>query len=140
MNSLPVPPSGGSPGDGPSGEARGPDQRLGRSRRLTRSSCFQEAFAQQRKWVGRTMVLWLRSGDDAALRLGVVSSRKVGGAVQRTRARRLLRDVFRRNRHRLTGPVDVVLVARAAILRAPPAAREADFLSLARAAGIMADL
>ncbi len=86
------------------------------------------------------MVLWLRSGDDAALRLGVVSSRKVGGAVQRTRARRLLRDVFRRNRHRLTGPVDVVLVARAAILRAPPAAREADFLSLARAAGIMADL
>jgi len=95
-----------------------PDQRLGRSRRLTRSIHFQEAYNQGRRWVGRLMVLWLRTGEGAALRLGVVAGRKVGGAVARSRAKRLLREAYRRERHRLSGDVDVVLVARRAIVNA----------------------
>lgn len=83
------------------------------------------------------MVLWRREGEGAALRLGVVTSRKVGGAVQRARARRLLRDVFRRNRHRLSGSYDVVLVARASILRADAAAIEADFMVTVAQAGLV---
>ncbi len=95
-----------------------PDQRLGRRQRIARSSEFREAYAQGRKFVGRTMVLWLREGEGAALRLGVVTGVKVGGSVQRSRARRLLREAYRRNRYRLFGKVDVVLVARRAILDA----------------------
>ncbi len=83
------------------------------------------------------MVLWRREGEGAALRLGVVTSRKVGGAVQRARARRLLRDVFRRNRHRLSGSYDVVLVARASILRASSAAIETDFMVTVAQAGLV---
>jgi len=82
------------------------------------------------------MVLWLRSGDDAGLRLGVVTSRKVGGAVQRVRARRLLREVFRINRHLLRGPYDVVLVARGHVLNAGSAAIRAEFMDLANKAGV----
>jgi ribonuclease P protein component len=136
MNGLPVPPSGGSPEGEKGGQTRGPDQRLGRERRLTRSTDIQETFAQQQKWVGRFMVLWLRSGEKAELRLGVVSSRKVGGAVQRVRARRLLREVYRRNRHKLTGHFDVVLVARGNILKAESEAIEREFLALAGQAGV----
>jgi len=80
------------------GDAAGPDHGLPRARRLTRTSGFQEAYGQGRKFVGRYMVLFLRSGPDAALRLGVVSSRKVGGAVARNRARRRIREVFRHER------------------------------------------
>ena len=44
------------------------------------------------------MVLFLRAAPDASLRLGVVASKKVGNAVERARAKRRLREAFRRHR------------------------------------------
>jgi ribonuclease P protein component len=136
MSGLPVPSDGDLSPGGADGQTRGPDQRLGRAQRLTRSTDFDDTYSQQRKWVGRFMVLWLRSSDDASWRLGVVSSRKVGGAVQRVRARRLLREVFRRHRYQLQGRFDVVLVARASILTAAWTAIESEFLTLVQKAGV----
>ncbi|HOW96528.1 MAG TPA: ribonuclease P protein component [Kiritimatiellia bacterium] len=119
------------------GSRRAPDAVLGRERRLIRSALFREAYDQGRRQFGRCMVLWLRSGEGAALRLGVVTGRKVGGAVQRNRARRRLREAFRRNRHRFAGTWDVVLVARRAALDASWDDLSAELLSLARKAGLM---
>ncbi len=82
------------------------------------------------------MVAWFRTGPDAALRLGVVTSRKVGGAVARNRARRRLRDVFRRNREGLRTDVDVVLVARRGADSAPFHALKDEWLRLAKQAGL----
>ncbi|MGE9295356.1 MAG: ribonuclease P protein component [Puniceicoccales bacterium] len=45
-------------------------------------------------------------------RLGVIASRRVGGAVQRNRAKRMLREAFRLNQHHLPEHCDVILVAR----------------------------
>lgn len=114
-----------------------PDRGLSRSQRLTRSIHFQETFAQGRSFVGRYMVLWVRDGDDGALRLGLVSSRKVGNAVARNKARRRLREAWRLNRHRLSGRVDVVLVARRAIERASAEAVEEELLRLCGQAGVL---
>lgn len=83
------------------------------------------------------MVLYLLSRPEGALRLGVVTGRKVGGAVQRNRARRVLREAFRRNRFRMQGQADVVLVARAALLTTDWADVEAELLTLARRAEIL---
>jgi ribonuclease P protein component len=55
---------------------------------------------------------WLPAKE---LRLGVVTSRKVGSAVIRSRARRFLREVFRQHQHEVTEPVSMVLVARKSI-------------------------
>ena len=115
-----------------------PDQKLGRQRRLTATRDFQETYAQGRSWRGRVMVLWLRSGEGVALRLGVVASRKVGGAVQRARAKRRLRSVYRLHRDRLQGPYDVVLIARYGMPYAPWRIVVEDLLQLARKAGILA--
>jgi ribonuclease P protein component len=79
---------------------------------------FQEAFRQNRKQVGRYVVLWSRAGEDAGCRLGVVASRKVGNSVARSRAKRRMREWFRLNRHRILGNEDVILVARRGILTA----------------------
>jgi ribonuclease P protein component len=50
-----------------------------------------------------------------ASRLGVVTSKKIGDAVARSRARRLLRECFRLHQRDLARPVDLVLVARPSI-------------------------
>ncbi|MDD2237651.1 MAG: ribonuclease P protein component [Kiritimatiellae bacterium] len=108
-----------------------PRQTLSRAQRITQSGEIREAYAQGHKAVGSCMVLWTRAGGNAQLRLGVVASRKVGNAVARARAKRLLREVYRTHRAGLAGHVDVVLVARHAILRAPWNDVVQDFRSLA---------
>lgn len=97
----------------------GPDRGLSRTRRLKHNAAFQAAYRQGRKYIGQYMVLFRLVSPEASIRLGVVSSRKVGGAVQRNRARRRLREAFRLNRDAFTGTADVVLVARSAVLEAP---------------------
>jgi len=62
-------------------------------------------------------------------RLGITVTRKLGGAVRRNRTKRLLREVFRRNRHRLTPALDVVVNARRGIEERSYAELEAEFVS-----------
>jgi len=114
---------------------------LSKKQRLTKASLFREAFAQKRSFVGRLMVLWLREGEGAALRLGVVTSKKVSNrAVDRNLGRRRLREAFRANREQFTGEVDVVIIARRNILDASQTEVEAELLRLARKAGLSGNL
>lgn len=97
---------------------RQPDLRLSRRQRLTEQRQFERTYAQKRRFIGRFMLLWCSTGEDAALRLGVVASRRIGPAVWRNRAKRRLREVFRLNRPNFQGKMDVVLVARRAVVKA----------------------
>jgi ribonuclease P protein component len=80
---------------------------------------------------------WLALPADARTRLGVITSRKIGPATVRNRARRLLRETFRRHQHDLSGPATIVLVARPSIAGKPFAAVERDFLAALRNAGLL---
>lgn len=67
---------------------------------------------------GGAMVLRaLPRGDDGPVRLAVVASRKLGGAVDRNRARRRLREALRHTA--LPAGVDLVVVAKSPALTAP---------------------
>jgi ribonuclease P protein component len=61
-------------------------------------------------------------------RVGITVTRKVGGAVARNRARRVVREVFRRHHRRLSPPIDLVVNVRASLLEQPVAAVEREFL------------
>jgi ribonuclease P protein component len=80
------------------------------------SSKYARIFALKRSVYGRTLVMWVTRGTDAGRRAGVVvSKRTFRRAVDRNRAKRLLREAFRLSRHRLAPDVDVILIARAGI-------------------------
>ncbi|MEN7972840.1 MAG: ribonuclease P protein component [Verrucomicrobiota bacterium] len=118
----------------------GLDRCLSKKHRLTQSSLFSETFSQNRKWVGRNMVLWLRSGEGASLRLGVITSKKVHlRANKRNLARRRLREAYRNLRPWFSGDLDVLLVGRRNILGAEREDILREMLKLAQKAGIITD-
>lgn len=89
----------------------------------------------RRKRAGERLVVHvLDRGDELPARLAVVASRRVGGAVQRNRAKRLLREAARTWSF---GPgVDVVLVARASCARSGFAEVARDLDAAVQALGI----
>jgi ribonuclease P protein component len=80
---------------------------------------------------------WSQLPDGASPKLGVVTSRKIGSAVTRSRARRLLRESFRLHQHEFAQPVELVLVARPSIAGRGFAEVEKDFLAALNRAGLM---
>lgn len=123
---------------GPAPGAASRSQSLSRKQRLSLAADFQEAFTGE-AFAGRFLVLRLRRGPAAALRLGVIAGKRaLNRSVDRTRAKRLLREAYRLNRARLAGACDVVLIARSMIRGATRQDVEEDFLKQARRAGLMA--
>ena len=93
--------------------------------------------AGERLAVGCLIANWQRLPADSPSRLGVVTARRIGGAVVRNRARRLLRETFRVHQHDLAAPVDLVLVARPSIAGKRFADVERDFLTTLRKARML---
>jgi ribonuclease P protein component len=84
--------------------------------RLRRTSDVQRVYREGKSWAHPLLVLVTRPNGLNLSRVGVAASRKLGGAVARNRAKRLLREAARRLYPRLKAGWDVMLIARAQIL------------------------
>jgi ribonuclease P protein component len=107
-----------------------PSHTLPQARRLRRRGEFQRVFDTGRRSHGRFLTLVAAPGPGPSTRLGVVASRKLGGAVVRNRAKRLIREMFRTSTD--AGPLDLVVIPRTALLEAPRPALDQDFQSALR--------
>jgi ribonuclease P protein component len=87
-----------------------------RRRRLSRSAEFERVYRQGRSKGNRFLVLYAFPREapyrDEGPRLGLSVSRRVGGAVDRTRVKRVLREAFWEEARRLPAGSDYVVVAR----------------------------
>ena len=93
-----------------------------RRRRLSRSAEFERVYRQGRSKGNRYLVLYAfprpaEGDDDEGPRLGLTVSRRVGGAVERTRVKRVLREAFWAEAERLAPESDYVIVARPEVSR-----------------------
>jgi ribonuclease P protein component len=89
---------------------------------------FELIYQTGFKRSGRLMTLFTREREDGVARLGIAATRKMGGAVERNRAKRVVREVFRH--HKPAGAIDVVVSPRRELLDAPLERVEAEFRSL----------
>ncbi|HET7745839.1 MAG TPA: ribonuclease P protein component [Vicinamibacteria bacterium] len=93
----------------------GADERFRPHERLRSAGQFRRVLKVGIRVDGPLFGLVAAVGERPFPRLGLTASRRVGGAVARNRAKRLLRETFRRNKPEL-GAIDLVLVAKPEIV------------------------
>ena len=84
--------------------------------RLTRSTDFKRVRRTGKSYAHPFVVLVVQASEAPRVRVGVTAGRSVGGAVQRNRAKRLLREAMRPLLPILLPGWDLILIARPALL------------------------
>ena len=103
-------------------------QGLTASERVRRRREFERIYDAGFRIHGRLMTLFVMSNGTAAPRFGVAATRKLGSAVERNRAKRRARELFRRRKN--IGGLDIVIVPRRDMLDAPFHRLEAEYCTL----------
>ena len=91
-------------------------QGLPPSRRVRKRREFEKAYEEGHKVVTPQFALYVRPNGLAQSRLGITTTRRLGKAVVRNRARRLVREAYRKNQSRVPGGFDFVFVVRRPLL------------------------
>jgi ribonuclease P protein component len=102
--------------------------RFDKGLRLRQRPEFQQVFDTGVRIRGRFFTILVAPSRASRSRLGIVASKKLGDAVRRNRAKRLIREIFRRNQNPgATIRVDMVVIPRAEVFTAAFTALEEDY-------------
>lgn len=112
--------------------------RFPKSARLSRASEFARLKREGTSFHGKLIVLSVLNVEpDTETRIGLITSRRVGGAVVRNRVRRRLREILRALRPQIRRGVHLVIVARAVAAKAEFATLRSDVLSQVQRSAIL---
>jgi ribonuclease P protein component len=107
------------------------DQRFRPQDRIRKRAEFQIVYQGGRRVPSRSVVLFVLPNAQGRPRLGITVTTKIGNAVRRNRAKRLVREIFRRHKTELLD-VDIVVNGRSALPQAEYRRLEAEILECLR--------
>ena len=108
------------------------DYCLEKTRRLTHNNEYRLVYKHGKYEVGRMCVLYRMPVAKQSTRIGFVTGKKVGCAVERNRARRLMKEVYRLNQHSIREGYHIVIVGRGPLKNATYEKAEKEILYLLR--------
>lgn len=108
--------------------------------RLTRSTDFKRVRNDGKSYAHPLLVLVTLQQPESPLKIGVSAGRAVGGAVQRNRAKRRLRECIRPLLPRLPAGWELVFIARAPLLNAPFQNLQTAVQAALRRAGLLREI
>ena len=108
------------------------DYCLDKARRLTHNNEYRLVYKHGKYEVGRMCVLYRMPVAKQPTRIGFVTGKKVGCAVERNRARRLMKEVYRLNQHAIREGYHIVIVGRGPLKNATYEKAEKEILYLLR--------
>ena len=108
------------------------DYRLDKTRRIINNNEYRLVYKHGKYEIGRMCVLYRMPVAKQKTRIGFVTWKKVGGAVERNRARRLMKEVYRLNQHQIREGYHIVIVGRGPLKDATYERAEKEILYLLR--------
>ena len=103
------------------------------------NSQFRRLYKKGKSYVTPTMVVYILKNNQNENRLGITAGKKVGGAVQRNRAKRRIRELFRISADNLKNGYDFCIVARCFTVNAPHEKVVQDFRTSVKKLGVWKD-
>ena len=98
---------------------------------------FRTLYYRGKSQVHPVLVTYVRKNRLGYPRAGITTGKKIGGAVQRNRCRRVIREPYRLLLPQISGGWDLVFVARARTLKCKSTAVRAVMEEQLRAAGVL---
>jgi len=109
---------------------------LTKRERLHRDNDFRKVFKDGERYEGKNLVLYGLK-DVGGGRVGFIAGKRVGGSVVRNKARRWLREIYRRRKSLLIEGTDLIIIAKAGIFQSTFSMVEEEMLQLFNRAGIL---
>ena len=104
-------------------------QEFPKTDRILKRDLFRRVYEQGRKVQFRYFTAFILAKQDNGARIGITATRKIGNAVQRNRARRLIREAFRKNKWLAPNGVDIVINVKRPLVEAHYRELEVEFIT-----------
>ena len=109
---------------------------LNRDFRIRQNKDYRRIYSSGKRYSNRAGLMYLVKTKREPVRIGFVTTKRIGNAVMRNRARRLMKEVYRLHRHELSPHCEAILLAGAFLTTATYSEAEKALLALWRKAGI----
>jgi ribonuclease P protein component len=110
-------------------------QKFPKTNRILKRGIFRRVYEEGRKIQARHFTAFVLQNSGEQPRIGITATRKMGNSVERNRARRLVREVFRKNKWLVPRGVDIVINVKRSLAEASYRDLEGDFITFLERAG-----